>query len=134
MFNVWRAPLANDVDPWGSPQFQERNFTPGFGRSIVNQLRTLGMRDLLQQVDEIEIIQDVSSKLVIRIRAFSNTTQPANVKLTEYAGVPGFQRNENWTFWADGTIELDQEIIPHGPMPDMLQKNRCAVPTSKTVQ
>jgi beta-galactosidase len=25
-------------------------------------------------------------------------------------------------FLADGTIELEQEIIPHGPMPDMLQK------------
>jgi beta-galactosidase len=34
----------------------------------------------------------------------------------------GFERNETWTFKADGTIELEQEIIPHGPMPDMLQK------------
>ena len=122
VFNVWRAPLANDIDPWGSQQFQERNFTPGFGRSIDNQLRTLGMRDLVQQVDEIEILQNTSSKLSVRIKTFSNTTQPANAKLRGWLGVSGFQRNENWTFLSDGTIELEQEIIPHGPMPDMLQK------------
>jgi beta-galactosidase len=122
VFNVWRAPLANDIDPWGSQQFQDRNFTPGFGRSIDNQLRTLGMRDLVQQVDEIEILQNTNSKLEIRIKAFSHTTQPANAKLHGWIGVSGFQRNETWTVLSDGTIELEQEIIPHGPMPDMLQK------------
>jgi beta-galactosidase len=121
-FNVWRAPLANDIDPWGSPQFQDRNFTPGFGRSIDNQLRTLGMRDLIHQVDDIEILQNKSSQLAIKIKAFSNTTQPANAKLTGWIGVSGFQRNETWTISSDGIIELEQEIIPHGPMPDMLQK------------
>ena len=54
-FQVWRAPLANDIDPWGSQNFSERNFTPGLGRSIDNQLRTLGMRDLIPQVDNIQI-------------------------------------------------------------------------------
>jgi beta-galactosidase len=122
VFNVWRAPLANDIDPWGSHQFQDRNFTPGFGRSIDNQLRTLGMRDLVQQVDDIEVQQNTSSKLFVKIKAFSNTTQAANTKLTGYVGVSAFQRNETWVFLADGTIELEQEIIPHGPMPDMLQK------------
>ena len=24
---VWRPPLANDTDPWGSQQFTDRNFT-----------------------------------------------------------------------------------------------------------
>ncbi len=122
VFNVWRAPLANDIDPWGSQQFQDRNFTPGFGRSIDNQLRTLGMRDLISEVDDIEIIQNTNTKLSVRIKAFSNTTQKANNKLTGYAGVSAFQRNETWTFFSDGTIELEQEIIPHGTMPDMLQK------------
>jgi len=121
-FNVWRAPLANDIDPWGSQQFTIRNYTPGFGRSIDNQLRTLGMRDLVSQVDDVEIIQNTESKLSVRIKAYSNTAQPANSKLHSWIGVSAFERNEIWTFYADGTIELEQEIIPDGPMPDMLQK------------
>jgi len=121
-FNVWRAPLSNDNDPWGSEQFKQRNFTPGLGRSIDNQLRTLGMRDLVSQVDEMEIYQKTGSELSVRIKAFSNTTQPANSKLHGWVGVSAFERNETWTFSADGNIELEQEIIPNGTMPDMLQK------------
>ena len=122
VFNVWRAPLANDIDPWGSQQFTRTNYTPGFGRSIDNQLRTLGMRDLISQVDEIEVFKKSDSKIVVRIKAFSNSSLPANRKMRSYAGSSAFERNETWTFLADGTIELEQEIIPHGPMPDMLQK------------
>ena len=121
-FNVWRAPLANDNDPWGSQQFKQRNFTTGFGRSIDNQLRTLGMRDLVSQVSEVEVIQNPDLKLSVRIKAFSNSSLPANGKLNGGGGVSAFERNEKWTFSADGTIELEQEIIPDGPMPDMLQK------------
>ncbi len=33
-----------------------------------------------------------------------------------------FEQNNVWTILPDGTIELEQEIIPHGTMPDMLQK------------
>ncbi len=96
--------------------------TPGFGRSIDNQLRTLGMRDLHSQVDEIEVSAKSNGTVAFRIKAFSNTTQPPNLKMNTGKGVSAFERNETWTFLADGTIELEQEIIPHGPMPDMLQK------------
>jgi beta-galactosidase len=121
-FNVWRAPLANDVDPWGSESFKHKNYTPGFGRSIDNQLRTLGMRDLISQVDEIEVTKKSDSKIVVRIKAFSNSSLPANLVMKTGNGISAFERNEIWTFLSDGTIELDQEIVPHGPMPDMLQK------------
>ena len=121
-FNVWRAPLANDIDPWGSENFKNKHFTPGFGRSIDNQLRTLGMRDLVSQVDEIEISKKSGSKIVVRINAFSNSSLPANRIMNSFDGSSAFERNETWTFIADGTIELEQEIIPHGPMPEMLQK------------
>ena len=121
-FNVWRAPIANDIDPWGSYMFTKEKMTPGFGRSIDNQLRTLGMRDLVSQVDEIEVLKKSDSKVKIRIKAFSNSSLPANRKRTEWIFSSAFERNETWTVLADGTIELEQEIIPHGPMPDMLQK------------
>ncbi|MBT3385463.1 MAG: DUF4981 domain-containing protein [Prolixibacteraceae bacterium] len=121
-FNVWRAPIANDIDPWGSYMFTSKSVAPGFGRSIDNQLRTMGMRDLVSQVDEIDIIRKSDSKLEIRLKAFSNSSLDASRKRTEWIFSSAFERNETWTFWADGTIELEQEIIPQGPMPDMLQK------------
>ena len=121
VFNVWRAPLANDIDPWGSEAFKDRNYTPGFGRSIDNQLRTLGMRDLVPEVDELEVTKK-ADKVVVRIKAFSNSSLPPNRIMNSWNGSSAFERNEIWTIAADGTIGLTQEIIPHGTMPDMLQK------------
>lgn len=121
VFTVWRAPLANDADPWGSGQFQQRNFTPGFGRSIDNQLRTLGLRDLQAQVDEVQV-QKKDGKIIVRMKVFSNSSLPANKRMNNYQGVSAFEQNNTWIFSADGTVRLEQEIIPHGPMPDMLQK------------
>ena len=121
-FQVWRAPLANDIDPWGSQQFAQHNFTPGLGRSIDNQLRTLGLKDLVSQADDIQIKRKGDSVVSVYINAFSHSSLDPALKMTQYRDVPSFERNETWTFHADGTIELDQKIIPHGPMPDMLQK------------
>lgn len=121
-FNVWRAPLANDVDPWGSGNFKNKHFTPGFGRSIDNQLRTLGMRDLIVQVDETDVIKKSDGRIEIIMKVFSNSTLPTSQTMNSDYNFPAFERNETWTFLTDGTIELEQKIIPHGPMPEMLQK------------
>jgi beta-galactosidase len=121
-FNVWRAPLANDIDPWGSHQFTFRNFTPGFGRSIDNQMRTLGLQNLRSEVHEVKVKQLSENEVVIRIGVFSHSSVDPSKRAYEWFFSSGFERNETWKFKADGTIELEQEIIPHGPMPDMLQK------------
>ncbi|MFW5774588.1 MAG: beta-galactosidase domain 4-containing protein, partial [Tangfeifania sp.] len=120
-FMVWRAPIANDIDPWGSYMFEEGKMTPGYGRSIDNQLRTLGMRDLKIQVDEIQT-KKAGGNAVIEIKAWSNSSLPASRRMEWGGNFSTFERNETWTISPDGTIELEQEIVPHGPMPDMLQK------------
>lgn len=122
VFNVWRAPTANDMDPWGSYMFSSDNRTPGYGRSIDNQLRTLGMRDLVTQVDEVKVIQLNETEVKVRLKVFSNSSLPANRRLNWGGFFSAFERNETWTFSASGKIDLEQEIIPHGPMPDMLPK------------
>ncbi len=121
-FNVWRAPLANDIDPWGSYMFKSKDITPGWGRSIDNQLRTLGMRDLVTQADEIEVLKKSEASIKIKMKVYSNSTRKFEYGNTWGGAVSAFERNEIWTIFPDGTIELEQEIIPNGPMPDMLQK------------
>lgn len=120
VFNVWRAPTANDIDPWGSYRYSKENRTEGKGRSIDNQLRTLGMRNFVSQLDEIEVQQLDENKLTVIIKAFSNSSKTVQQKRIGYFSA--FERNEKWTIFANGTIELEQEIVPNGPMPDMLQK------------
>jgi beta-galactosidase len=121
-FNVWRAPLANDIDPWGSYMFEQGKMTPGFGRSIDNQLRTLGLQNLVSEVHELRVRQISENEVVIQLGAFSNSSVDPSKRGYEWFFSSGFERNETWKFKAGGSIELEQEIIPHGPMPDMLQK------------
>jgi beta-galactosidase len=96
--------------------------TPGFGRSIDNQLRTLGLQNLVSEVHELRVKQNSENEVVIQLGAFSNSSIDPSKRGYEWFFSSGFERNETWKFKADGTIELEQEIIPHGPMPDMLQK------------
>jgi beta-galactosidase len=80
------------------------------------------MRNLKVHVDDIQV-KEVSSKVVLKIKAWSNSSLPANRRMQWGGNFSAFERYETWTISADGAIELEQEIIPHGPMPDMLQKS-----------
>ncbi|MGW8316250.1 MAG: beta-galactosidase small subunit-related protein, partial [Bacteroidales bacterium] len=119
-FIVWRAPMANDMDPWGSYTFFSSNVTPGFGRSIDNQLRTLGLRDLQGEVDELEVTGNIGSGIIVRLKAWSLTSLPVTTgRGRRYSA---FERNETWLFSSDGSIEIEQKITPHGIMPEMLPR------------
>ena len=111
-FSVWRAPLANDMDPWGSSEFTKSHFTPGLGRSIENQLRTLGMEYPDRQVSEI-VAGDLNS-------------QNASLKMVIFTGKngmnSGFEEIRSYIFHPDGTIDLTHKIIPHGEMPLLLPR------------
>ena len=56
------------------------------------------------------------------MKVYSNSTRKFEYGNTWGGAKSAFERNEVWTIFPDGTIELEQEIIPNGPMPDMLQK------------
>ena len=130
-FMVWRAPLANDVDPWGSYKFYSNKMTPGFGRSIDNQLRTLGLRDLQTSVDEVSF---VNSKNQVKVKLKIWSTCSLDPELIMYPDVDysAFERDEVWTIHSDGTLELDQEVTPHGAMPEMLPKEGLQFQLPKT--
>lgn len=119
---VWRAPLANDIDPWGSNKYSTAYIAPGLGRSIDNQLRTLGMRDLVPEVEEYEWLQIKDDEVILKMDVFANSSQKPIKGSKQRFYASAFERKETWKFRADGSILLEQEIIPHGPMPEMLPK------------
>lgn len=111
-FSVWRAPLANDTDPWGSGEFTHTNFTPGLGRSIENQLRTLGMEVMLPKTYSIssEVLSENISRLKMTIFTSGKKSQS------------GFEEHRIYDILPDGTIDFSHKIIPHGDMPLLLPK------------
>jgi beta-galactosidase len=112
-FAIWRAPLANDMDPWGSDNFNRMHFTPGLGRSIENQLRTLGLEKLTPEVDSIKISQGIHGEAHLHMLLFT----PGN------AGRSGFEHHQDYIISGDGTITLHCRIIPQGDMPGLLPRS-----------
>ncbi len=112
LFNIWRAPLANDVDPWGSYTYSNEHSMEGLGRSIDNQLRALGMRDMEVQLDGIKLKMISKSSLEISLHKYYNSSNMQGA----------FECKEIYTILADGSINIDVEVIPHGNMPDILPR------------
>lgn len=111
-FSVWRAPLANDMDPWGSDEFTKSNFTPGMGRSIENQLRTLGMEYPDRHVTDITHGNLNGSAVSLKMKIFNGSDGMNS----------GFEEIRSYLFYPDGTIDLTHTIIPHGEMPLLLPR------------
>ena len=111
-FSVWRAPLANDMDPWGSEEFTKNHFTPGLGRSIENQLRTLGMEYPVRQVSGIVAGELNGRNASLNMVIFTGTNGMNS----------GFEEIRSYIFQPDGTIDLTHKIIPHGEMPMLLPR------------
>ena len=53
---------------------------------------------------------------------FANSSLDPERRKDQWFYYSAFEQKQTWTFFADGSIQLEQEVIPHGPMPDMLQK------------
>lgn len=111
-FSVWRAPLANDMDPWGSQEFTKSNFTPGLGRSIENQLRTLGMESPMHSVNQISWQKMTGGKVRLTMLIYT-AGETRN---------SGFEEQRTYDIDDDGSIELTHKIIPHGDMPSFLPR------------
>jgi beta-galactosidase len=80
------------------------------------------MRDLIAEVADVEVLQSADDEVQIKLQVYSHAQVPFNYNNTWGGASSAFERNEVWTIRADGSIELEHEIIPHGKMPAMLQK------------
>ena len=113
LFNVWRAPISNDIDPWGAHAYAYvKDIVPGLGRSIDNQLRSSGLRDLVYQADEITAIVLNNGSAKVTIHKWCNASNDR----------AAFECKEIYTINANGEIAVDLTVIPHDVTPDMLPR------------
>lgn len=112
LFNVWRAPLANDIDPWNNGAHNTAKKTPGLGRSIDNHWRTMGIDRLQYQLDGMEYFQPDETRVVI------------NVSETAYTSTKngGFSNQYTYEINAKGEVNLHLKSIARGELPQWLPK------------
>ena len=111
-FNIWRAPLDIDVDNWGNYNWTNEYTTPGYRGGIYNQWLTLGMNELKNSISEINTERISESIIKIDVHSFSCSPDTTSA----------FERKVTYHIYSSGKIKINQKIIPHGPMPDILPK------------
>ena len=108
--NVWRAPLANDVDQWtngGSGLSRQ----PGWGLGQSNSWFAFGLDHLTTKLDRIHwTIQDNLVKLVIENHSWAGELSTS------------FENRFEYSISGNGKIIMDHTVTPNGKMPEWLPR------------
>ncbi len=115
--SVWRPPLANERDGWGTHRGKLRTAQQGMGNDIANGWRSVGLDRLEQKVARIETVRVSSAEVRVEIdaRLTSGIAQGA-------ASRPGFDVSYVYRILGSGDVLLHQAVTPQGEMPEWLPK------------
>lgn len=109
--NVWRAPLANDLDSWSFWQTEMGHVTEGMGKETANGWRSIGLDRLEQDVDGFRIgsgSQSVHIYVEASLHAMNYTT--------------GFKVFYEYTIGGDGELEIAARVSARGNMTKWIPK------------
>jgi beta-galactosidase len=110
--NIWRAPLANEMDDWTTYSVNVYPKTEGFGNWISTSWYALGL-------DQMKVtLVDFSFKKV------DEKVMVSTKEIAMFGNVPdtGFENELIYTISPDGQISLQHTINPHGKMPVWLPR------------
>jgi beta-galactosidase len=104
--NVWRAPLANELDAWGSNSSGATHWGEGFGQMAATDWYSTGL-DNPHRVLESFSYAAQGSRIIVEVKEIITLTRQSN----------GFQNHMRYTLCGNGEIMLENTIIPCGDMP-----------------
>jgi beta-galactosidase len=123
--NVWRAPLANEQDQWGSGNARSGNWKTGFGEHVVTEFYSLGIDSLTHYPLAVEAFE-LNGKVHLNVRdvnllGSSNSLEKKDLYIW---GVQtnGFECLYSYTIDGEGVITIQHQIMPQGKMPVWLPR------------
>src|SRR5690554_1376210 len=110
--NVWRAPLANELDDWTTYSVNVFPRNEGYGRMIATSWYSIGLDKMKSKLESFRVEKKAENIIVIvrEIALFGN------------AGNAGFENEMVFTISPDGEISLQHTINPNGNMPMSLPR------------
>lgn len=109
--NVWRAPLANDLDSWNFWRTEMGHVTEGMGKETANGWRSIGLDRLEQDVDQFwSEVDDQAVRIHVEasLHAMNYTT--------------GFKVFYDYTIRGDGELEIATRVSAQGNMTKWIPK------------
>jgi beta-galactosidase len=123
-FNVWRAPLANELDAWGTARTDIGQRKPGMGRNHASGWRAIGLDKLAPRLEEFMVIRELENRVELRTA----------VSLSSNNHTTGFDVSYHYLIHGDGRIEIKLSSTPHGNMTHWLPKIGLQMQLPKTFQ
>ncbi len=109
--NVWRAPLANDLDSWNFRKTEMGYTKEWMGKETANGWRSIGLDRLVHEVDHFQsILHDGIAELSIETSVHSENY------------TTGFKVHYRYSIYGDGEIEISTRVSPRGNMSKWLPK------------
>ncbi|WP_277466424.1 glycoside hydrolase family 2 TIM barrel-domain containing protein [Parabacteroides sp. PF5-6] len=117
--NVWRAPLANELDDWNAGNARSLNWKEGYGRHVATEFYSMGLDTLIHCPLSVEAYE-LDGKAYIQIREislFGSSTREMKDLYIWGMQSNGFESLYTYTITADGEINIHHTILPQGRMP-----------------
>jgi len=109
--NIWRPPLANELDEWGSVPSGVTRWGEGFGRMAATEWYTMGLDAMQQKVEWLKL-QTTPSAVILSARTLYTLGRASG----------GFQSTYTYRIDGNGEMEIEHEITPWGEMPAWLPR------------
>ena len=120
LFNIWRAPLANDQDQWNSGNARSLSWKEGYGEHVATEFYSFGVDKVTNFPISIDAYEQ-DGKAYIRVREISMMGSEKEDSLDKFFSdrktINGFENMYAYTISADGEISLRHTVYPQGRMP-----------------
>lgn len=125
--SVWRAPIANELDPWVGFGFgRTLQWKEGYGQTLATEYYSKGIHDLKHVPLEVRAWQSGDEVSVyVREHALVDGGREVLTRRDLYIRgrtLTGFESVFEYRVRGDGSIVVDHRVLPQGTMPQMLPR------------
>ncbi|BBO30131.1 beta-galactosidase (plasmid) [Alteromonas sp. I4] len=124
--NVWRAPLANELDAWNSNALRSKRWDEGYGAMVATDYYSAGIHNLKFAPISVDVLSfNNTAKVSVVEQALTHGGAKKFSMLDRYIKgltIAGFESRYDYTITSDGVISLKHKVIPMGPLPQMLPR------------
>ena len=134
--NLWRAPLANELDSWNSSNARSSNWKEGYGSQIATEYYSLGVDRIATFPMQVESYKQ-GDKVYIHARHITLMGKSGADNLAQYirgGTISGFESLYAYTITADGDISLHHTVYPQGRMPLWLPRIGLTMTLNKNLE
>jgi beta-galactosidase len=117
--NIWRAPLANELDEWNSSNARSGNWREGYGSHLATEYYSSGLDKSATFPMSVETSKQ-EEKVYVRVRSISLMGKEGTDNIDQYLrgrSVNGFENLYTYIITADGEITLHHSVNPQGHIP-----------------